>query len=199
MEYPEYVKVNNKKYKINTDFKIAIECERISRDETIGDYERGLAIICVLFEEQAIDDAIKNIEVHKKLLELAQKYLLCGKEPTSKYSNEEIDMDFEQDMPYIEASFQSDFGISLENNKMHWWKFFNLLSGLSNSEFGNCCVLNRVRNIRNFDIKQIKDPKEKQKIIKAKEMVALNKKSKKKYTQEEQDNINDFLKQIRKE
>lgn len=199
MDYPEYVKVNNREYKINTDFRIAIKCDKIARDETINDYERGLAVICVLYEEKAIEDAVNDVEVHKKLLELAQKYLACGEEVVEKGKDEDMDMDFEQDMPYIEASFQSDFGISLEDNKMHWWKFSNLLNGLSNSELGNCCVLNRVRNLRNFDIKKIKDAKERQKMIKAKEMVALKKKSKKKYTQEEQNNINDFLKQIRKE
>ena len=51
--------------------------------------------------------------------------------------------------------------------------FNKLINGLSNSEIGNCCVLNRVRNLRNFDVSQIKDQKEKDKIIKAKELVKL--------------------------
>lgn len=199
MEYPEYVKVNDKKYKINTDFRVAIKCEKIARDETIGDYERSLGIICTLFEEQALNDAIKNVEVHNKLLELAQKYLSCGKEITDKNKDEKIDMDYEEDMPYIEASFRSDFGMSLKNEHIHWWEFFYLLNGLSNSELGNCCVLNRVRNLRNFDLKDIKDPKEREKIKKAKEMVALKKRNTKQYTKEEEDNINEFLNMIRRE
>ena len=69
-------------------------------------------------------------------------------------------MDYKQDMDYIEASFMSDYRINLSNVKIHWWTFSNLMNGLSNSEFGNCCVLNRIRNLRTYDTSQIKDKKE---------------------------------------
>ena len=49
MNNPEYVKVDNKVYKINTDFRVAIECNRIAEDENIGEIERPLAIIYKLF------------------------------------------------------------------------------------------------------------------------------------------------------
>lgn len=52
----------------------------------------------------------------------------------------------------------------------------NLINGLSNSELGNCCVLNRIRNLRNIDPREIKDRKERNKIIKAQQKVALKKK-----------------------
>lgn len=187
MNYPKFVEVDGKQYKINTDFRIAIECNRIAEDNTIGDYERSLAIIYTLFGEEALDDN-KN---HIKLLELAKKYLSCGKELED--SKEEPDMDFIQDMDYIEASFMSDFKIDLENEEMHWWKFMKLISGLSNSEMGNCCVLNAVRNLRNYDVSQIKDDKERQKIIKAKQQVAL-KKQEKKFTKEQEDAMDKFNK-----
>lgn len=167
--YPEYVQVNNKKYKINTDFRYAIECNRIAMDDTIGDFERALAIIYTLFGEEGIN----NKEDYETLLKMAKKYLLCGKELES---NEEPDMNFVEDMDYIEASFQSDYGISLEDTEMHWWKFFKLINGLSNSELGNCCILNRIRNLRNFDTSEIKDRKERNRIEKAKKQVALKKK-----------------------
>ena len=32
-----------------------------------------------------------------------------------------------------------------------------MMNGLSNSELGDCCILNRVRNLRNFDMKDIKE------------------------------------------
>lgn len=179
MTYPTVAKVEGKTYKINTDFRYAIECNRIAEDETISNLERALAIIYTLFGEEGI-----NTPAHyEKLLELAKKYLLCGKEYDNE-ANEKPDMDFLQDMDYIEASFMSDYHIDLASIEMHWWKFYNLINGLSNSELGNCCVLNRIRNLRNYDISQIKDQKEKQKIIKAKEQVAL-KKNKKQATKEQ--------------
>ena len=193
MNYPEYVKINDKKYKINTDFRVAIECQEIALDESISDFERALAIVFKLFG----DDGINDTNNYDKLLELAQKYLSCGKEVDST-SNEEPDMDFTQDMDYIEASFMSDYSIDLTNTEMHWWKFYNLINGLSNSDMGNCCVLNRVRNLRTYDTKDIKDVKELEKIKKAKEQVALKKKSVKvNLTEKQQNNINAFYETLK--
>lgn len=168
---PEYVKINNKKYKINTDFRVALRCNEISENTSIGNLERALAIIYTLFGDEGLND----VDNYEKLLELGQKYLLLGKEQVNTKPNE-IDMDFKEDMDYIKASFMSDYNIDLDNTQMHWWTFYNLINGLSNSELGNCCVLNRIRNLRNYDVSQIKDSKERDKIIKAKKEVALKKK-----------------------
>ena len=190
MDYPEYAKVGDKLYKINTDFRIAIKCNEIATDESIGDYERALGIIYMLFGE----DGINALEDHEKLLELAKKYLLCGKELDTR-KNEEPDMDYKEDMDYIEASFMSDYHIDLSNEQMHWWKFTKLINGLSNSELGNCCVLNRIRNLRNYDVKDIKDSKERERILRAKDEVAL-KKYKKKATKEQQESAENLLKML---
>lgn len=187
MAYPEYAKIGDKKYKINTDFRIAIECNDIAQDESINEYERALAIIYKLYGDKGLND----FDNHERLLEIAQKYLSCGK--VIDTSDEEPDMDFDEDMDYIEASFMSDYNIDLTQTKMHWWKFYNLINGLSNSEMGNCCVLNRVRNIRTFDTKDIEDPKELAKINKAKEQVALKKhKKENNLTKEQEESMKKF-------
>lgn len=180
--YPEYAEIDGEKYKINTDFRYAIECSRIAEDESIGDLERALAVIYVLFGEKGIN----AYEHHEKLLKVAKKYLSCGKELEN--TKEKPDMDFIEDYAYIKTSFRSEYGMDLEKENVHWWEFIDLINGLSNSEFGNCCVLNRVRNLRNFDIKEIKDAKERQKIAKAKEQVSL-KKHKNKLTKEQEQSI----------
>ena len=164
--YPEYVQVGDKKYKINTSYKIALECDAISQDTSMSELKRALAIIYKLFGREALYDTTNR----EMLLEKAFKYLLCGNEP----SGEKRDVDFVKDMPYIRASFMSDYHITL-NDDMHFWEFSELLNGLSNSELGNCCVFNRIRNLRNFDLSTIKDTKEREKIRKAKESVAIKK------------------------
>ena len=95
------------------------------------------------------------------------KYLQCGKE-IEENNKEEANMSFMQDKGYIEASFFSDYSIDLANTNMHFWKFHDLLCGLTED-----CVLNRVRFVRDFDISQIKDSKEREKWIKQKKQVAL--------------------------
>lgn len=188
MKCPQFVKVNDKKYKINTSFRIAIECNEIAQDKSICDLERGLAIIYKLFGNEGIN----NPNDYEKLLELAQKYLLCDKEYDFE-GNEKQDMDYVEDMDYIEASFMSDFGIDLTSEDMDWWKFNKLINGLSNSEIGNCCVLNRVRNLRNLNLNDIKDSNQREKIAKAKQMVALKKTQKKKEMTDEQKQSADEL------
>ena len=183
------IQIDDTIYEANTDFRIAIRCNQIAEDENIGSYERVLGIICTMFGE----DGINNPNHYEKLLKWALNYLSCGKEVEP--SDKEPDMDFVEDMEYIEASFMSDYQIDLENTEMDWQKFMKLINGLSNSEMGNCCVLNRIRNLRNFDIKDIKDTKERQKIIEAKKQVALkkNKKVKKKATEKQFESAMDLI------
>lgn len=139
-KYPEYIEVDNIKYKINTDFRIALECDKIVRDSTIGDYEKILAIIYKLLGEKALNDN----ENHTRLFNLCQKYLQCNKDYEDMNDEEEPSMDFEQDIGYIKASFMSDYnGMDLNKIDLHWWFFNDLLQGLTENS-----VLNRVRYIR---------------------------------------------------
>ena len=130
------------------------------------------------------------------MLEIAKKYLTCGKEIDEANADVEIDMDYIEDYDYIEASFMSDYHIDLSNTKMHWWKFNKLMNGLSNSEFGNCCILNRVRNLRNYDTSKIEDAKERKKIEDAKRIVALNKDKKENHLTKEQEKSMEELNKI---
>ena len=189
MKCPQYAKVGDKLYKINTDFRIAIECNRIALDDTIGDFERALGIICTLYGEEAID----HPEDYEKLLELAQKYLSCGKEVQE--TNQKPDMDYIKDMNLIEASFMSDYHIDLTTTEMDWWKFNNLMNGLSNSELGNCCILNNIRNLRNYDISKVEDPKEREKIREAQKYWALDKQENH-LTQKQEESMNEINKII---
>lgn len=164
--YPRYAKVKNRKYKINTNYKIALECDKVSKS-SVSDEERALAIIYLLFG----DEGLRNSQDWEELLKLGLKYLNCGKEFENEEDTEkeEVDMDFEQDWEYIRTSFFYDYKIKLNKNTyMHWWEFYNLLCGLSDK-----CILNRVRFVRNFDIEQIKDAREKEKWYKQKEQLAI--------------------------
>lgn len=172
MNNPEFAKVNNKKYKINTDFRVAIKCNEISLDNTINSYEKTLAIIYLLYGEEGLNDS----DNYEQLLNLAYKYLNCGVEKVDDEEQEEPDMDFVQDQKLIESSFKYDYGYNPYQLKyLHWWDFYNDVCNLSNSEFGSCCVLSRVRTLRTYDTSQIKDLETREKIERAKQRVALHK------------------------
>ena len=184
------IQIDDTIYEANVDFRNAIRCNEIAQDITIGKFERALGIICTMFGDKGLD----NPEHYEKLLKWARNYLSCGQEVVE--TQEQPDMDYDEDMDYIEASFMSDYQIDLENTEMEWHKFYNLMKGLSNSELGNCCVLNRIRNLRNFDVSQVKDAKERQKIAKAKEMVALKKYKKENHLTKEQEESMQRLNEI---
>ena len=184
------IKIEDTIYTANTDFRIAIKCNEIAQDKKIGDFERALGVICTMYGESALD----NPNHYEKLLKWAKNYLSCDQEIID--THEQPDMDYVEDMEYIEASFMSDYHIDLENEEMDWHKFNKLMNGLSNSEIGNCCVLNRIRNLRNYDLSQIKDSKERQKIAKAKEQVALKKYKKENNLTKEQEESMERLNKI---
>lgn len=161
-EYPVWAIVNNKKYKINVSYKIALECINIANDTKISDTERALAIIYLLFGDEGINSA----DDWEGLLKVALKFLRCGQEECVETS--EKNMDFNQDWGYIRTSFFYDYHIDLDTTEMHWWSFYEKICGLSEK-----CILNRVRFIRDFDVSKIKDNKEKEKWIKQKKEVQL--------------------------
>jgi hypothetical protein len=184
------IQIEDTIYEANTDFRIAIRCNEIAQDNNIGDFERVLGIICTMFGPEALD----NPEHYEKLLKWIKNYLSCGED--IKDVNEQPDMDYVEDMDYIEASFMSDYQIDLENTEMDWHKFNKLINGLSNSELGNCCILNRIRNLRNYDPKDIQDSKERQKIMDAKKQVELKKYKKENHLTKEQEKSMEELNKI---
>lgn len=163
-KYPEFIELKNgTQYKINTDFRIALKCNEISMDQDIGDYEKSLAIIYTLFGDEALND----FDNHGEMLNLAIKYLRRGVPFNERESQEEPSMDFKQDEGYIKASFMSDYKIDLDRTEMHWYIFYDLLSGLTDDS-----ILSRVRTIREEPLAG-KKGKERERWEKAKRQVAL--------------------------
>ncbi len=53
-KYPEFAQIRGKRYKINTDYRVALECDKVSNTEEISKEERGLAVIYLLFRRRRI-------------------------------------------------------------------------------------------------------------------------------------------------
>ena len=196
MNNPEYIKVDGELYKINTDFRIALECNRIAEDEAIGDYERALAIVYKLFGEKGL-----NCKNQNKLIELAVKYLSLGKDQNGSKMDlgDNYELDFFKCEGLIRSSFKFDYGYDpYEQEHIHWWSFYTDLENLSSSEFGTCCALNRVAEIINMDTKNLKG-KDLKKVQEAKkELIKRYCKSKanKKLTKEEKESVGKLYKQL---
>ena len=196
MNNPEYVKVDDKLYKINTDFRVAIECNNIAQDKSIGDYERALAIIYKLFGEEGL-----NCKDQNKLLELSTQYLSLGntKKPLKNEPHDKNELDYSKCIGLIQSSFKFDYKYNpYELDYLHWYDFYNDLANLSTSEFGNCCILNRIVSLLNQDVSKIKDSKDKNKILEAqnelREKYCVT--GQKEMTKEQEESAKEFYKQL---
>lgn len=180
--YPEYAEINGKEYKLDTSWKNALECFEIIEDETITDQERCLAVIYKIF------NFIPNKDLDL-FLEKANIFLSCG-ESQEQQQAKKRDMDLIQDQKWIIPSFMSDYHIDLSKEDMHWWRYINLIQGLTPNS-----ALSNIREIRNYDLSTIKDQKEKDKIMKMQKQVELKpKRSVNKITETQKENIDNFYK-----
>ena len=177
MKYPEYAEVKGVKYKINTDYRVALRCFEVIEDNSISDEERAFAVVYLLFGDVPP-------EYMEDFLRIAGTFLRCG-EPDNAPASGERDIYFSADEKYIIASFMSDYKIDLPSTDMHFWQYIQLIQG-----FTEKAVMSRVREIRNYDLNELKDPKARANMVKAKEAVALPRK----FTKDEQNAIDEFEK-----
>ena len=100
--------------------------------------------------------------------------LLCdffaGGENRSSKEGEKL-FSFAEDEALIYASFLSEYGIDLVRQNLHWWQFLSLLGTL-----GADCALMRVASIRAVKPSQIKDAALRRRVIKQKQIFALENK-----------------------
>lgn len=177
MRYPEYAEVKGKKYKINTDYRVALRCFEVIEDSSISDTERALAVVFLVFGEIPMEDA-------QDFLRIAGDYLRCGEKETHQTTRKR-DIDFNADEKYIVASFMSDYRIDLSSANMHFWQYIQLIEGLTEN-----AIMSRVRDIRNYDLSDLTEPKARARMADAKAAVALPEK----FSRDDQKAIDDFEK-----
>lgn len=182
MKHPTAIEIDGRRYEINTGYEYALACFSCIDDTALTGEERAFGVLGLLYRTQPRDT--------QRALALAIKYLQLGKERRPKHTDDEgRDLDFRKDMHYIRSSFRSDYGINLaEQPGMHWWEFSELLQGLTDTS-----VLNRVRDIRNYDLTKIKDPQLRAKMQRAQEDVALEDER----SEEDDRRLDDFYAQLK--
>ena len=148
-----------KGYHINTDFKCGIKISLALDDWQLGDEERVLTALSLLYGEGIPDNM--NIA-----LDGLRWFLTCGKEADkASYSDiddvdnakesvnvkgDDISFDFEVDASNIYAAFLKNYNIDLTKTDMHWFQFIALFSNLKNTS------LNDMMYYRTLDLSQYK-------------------------------------------
>lgn len=199
MNKPNKIKIDDKIYNINTDFRIALQCNAIAQDTSISDYERALAIVYLLLGDKGLE--CENLQ---KAIELCVKYISFGnnEKGLNEQSRSKADLDFTKCEGLIRSSFKFDYNYDpYELEYLHWYDYYNDLENLSTSEFGTCCPLNRVIGILNQDTSKIKDSNDRKTVINAQKLLKQKycKEKDVKLSKEQEDSAKAFFAQIKLE
>ena len=116
-ECPSYIEYGHKRYRLDLDFRKVL---------LVFDLYADPGILPEIQEEKTLDLLVKGFKKPPELM----KQLLPLLNPLPSGEDNVKTIDFEQDMPLIYAAFWQTYGIDLERERLHWWKFLFLLQGL---------------------------------------------------------------------
>ena len=135
-ELPETVEINGREYPIITDFKSWLEFTRILSRRDVDEFD-------VIEALETVFDEIPNEEPAEMIRVLIG--FLRAERPKDRKPDEPVLMrdiaeeqpaepqivDYDHDAAYIYAAFVQEYGINLITDKLHWFEFMALFSGLS--------------------------------------------------------------------
>lgn len=143
--FPESLIVDGVERLIHSDFRTVLKCNEIIERESELSREALLEILQMFYK-----DCMFFTEEH---IEKMFWFFSCGRERKKKRFprkiaglNDKQSFDFEEDAELIYAGFQQQYGIDLQRERMHWWRFMILLDN-----FGADTRLSKVMEYRTTD------------------------------------------------
>lgn len=169
--FPETVFADGKEYCIITSFHDWVKFVDMVQDEALTPSEKMLLAMQYYVDEIPADtgtaaDILIDFFVMKGC---GENWEIQAREKLKEPPIRKIPLfDFCYDAGCIIAGFQQAYGINLTEADMHWWRFRILLNGLpENTEFKQRIYY------RGINVGEIKDIKEKQRILKIQHQIAL--------------------------
>lgn len=149
---------------LNTDFRTSILFELLMQDKDISNEDKVALSINLYFNKQPT-----NYEEMKKMTKAIIWFYSCGnKKKELKESNQKEEIvkkekkrkqiySFEQDDFLIYSAFMEQYGIDLNETKLHWWKFKAMFDGLNDD-----ILFSKVMGYRSIDLTKIEDKKQRE-------------------------------------
>lgn len=151
---PTTINIDNKKYEINSDFRISILFELLMQDNSMGDKDKMLMALKLYYPvipnnlNEAIDQMLWFYKCGKDVRK--SKGNGKGKSVTQIYS-------FEHDDDYIYAAFMDQYSIDLQDIEyLHWWKFKAMFKSLKEDN-----EIVKIMSYRGMDVSKIEDKNQK--------------------------------------
>lgn len=169
-ELPQTVIIDDEEYPISTNFRTFILYEMLLSDRSLTDRDKMEEMINLFFPEDRPE------RITKAVIEAIIDFYRCGKQETRKQKavkrtikNKKKVYDFEFDDAFIYSAFVSAYNIDLnEIDYLHWWKFKALFNGLPSD-----CEFVKIMGYRSAEPSEIKDNKERNRILKLQALYAL--------------------------
>lgn len=162
---PKSIKIDNKNYEINSDFRTYILFELLMQDIEIENEEKIIQSLQLCYKKCPL-----NIS---KAVEKMLWFYSCGKENNLKPNkhrgkNKKI-YDFDYDAEYIYSAFLDQYGIDLnEIEYLHWWKFKAMFKSLKDDN-----EIVKIMGYRSIDLSNIEDKKQRNFYSKMKELYKI--------------------------
>ena len=159
---PYYVIMQNKKYKINVDFRHIIQIEQIIKDRSEDNTKKickCLENFYPFFYNKSFLILYNNPELFKEAFDKLKWFYQCGRQEYHKENSKghkngsgEL-LSYEYDDEYIYGAFLEKYHIDLTKDKVHWWKFKALLKSLYKTR------INEIQSYRSYtgDDKNMKE------------------------------------------
>ena len=170
-------------YPIDSDFQTGIMISQCMADESLSNDEKFLTAMDLLFPQ----DKPPVNEAEEAITWFLNEYNHDNM-ASKKKEKEEIVFDFDIDQWRIYAAFKSQYNIDLNTAQLHWFVFMGLLSNLAE------CALTRVMDIRQKEITPKMSRKEKNAIMAAKKVFAINPPKELPLSAKEQQAVEEFMK-----
>ena len=163
-ELPTKIKVNEKIYDINYDYRTILKIMMALEDKNLYNYEKAYIMVKLLYKEEIPDENMEEA-IKKAIL-----FIDLGKEETYEETTPNRIYSFTKDGNYILTGINSTHHIDiLETPNMHWWKFMALFMDMNTECFFSELVYYRKRKLEGKLTKE-----EKQQYKKIKDLVDLN-------------------------
>ena len=145
---PLEVNIGDRRYPIQTDFRISIRAEQLILSDT-PEPDRTLQLLH-LYYGRVPADIETACEQMLWFYTCGSAVKACRKSGGTAGGGRV--MDYEADAGYIYAAFMQQYHIDLATAHLHWWHFRALLDGLSEDT-----TFMRIVGYRSMDVSKIKD------------------------------------------
>ena len=125
---PYAVEVGGVKYRLKPYFDNVLKVYALQKESELSEVDK-----LDLSLELLVKDKLKIMPAQNKVELLNAIYDALMEKPKAATDGKAPAFDFIQDAGFIYASFLMDYGLDLyeEQERLHWWKFYQLFVGLS--------------------------------------------------------------------